>query len=85
MCTDTKQEADKLNGETMTKKRSKTGRGGRPPKPPDEKYRTPARQLGGVADDDWQLLQDAAAKSGKTFTAWAVEILLRNARRQLNG
>jgi len=59
--------------------------GGRPPKPPGEKYRTPARQLGRVADEDWELLQRAAKESGKpSFTAWAVEILLRAARRQLN-
>jgi len=57
---------------------------GRPPKPPGEKYRTPARQLGRVADEDWELLQRAAKESGKpSFTAWALEILLRNAKRQL--
>ena len=56
---------------------------GRPPKPPDEKYLTPARQIGRVADEDWEILQRAARASGKPFTTWAIEILLRNARRQL--
>jgi uncharacterized protein (DUF1778 family) len=59
--------------------------GGRPPKPPGEKYKTPARQLGRVSDEDWALLQQAAAASGEeSFTAWAVAILIRNAKRQLN-
>lgn len=54
---------------------------GRPPKKPEDRYKTPARQLGRVSDSDWQELQQAAERSGKTFTAWAVEILLRAARR----
>lgn len=66
-----------------SKKTPKKKRVGRPPKPEGEKYLTPARQLGRVSDEDWQLLQDAAQKAGKPFTRWAVEILLRNARRQL--
>ncbi|MEO2017296.1 MAG: hypothetical protein ABGZ53_23310 [Fuerstiella sp.] len=57
---------------------------GRPPKPPGEKYTTPQRQLGRVTDDDWDLLLTAAREAGKPFTQWAVQILLRNARRQLN-
>lgn len=55
----------------------------RPPKPPGEHYRTTARQLGRVPDDEWELIQRAVAKSGKTLTDWATEILLRNAKRQL--
>ena len=65
------------------KKQPKRGRG-RPPKPAEERYMTPSRQLGRVSDEDWQVLQDAASKSGKSFTQWAVEILLRNAKRQLD-
>lgn len=41
----------------------------------------PARQLGRVSDEDWQRLQAAAKSSGKSFTAWALEILLRRAKR----
>jgi hypothetical protein len=69
--------------EAMVKKKNASNRGGRPPKPPGKKYLTPARQLGRVCDEDWELLQTAAAKTGKSFTGWAVEILLRNAKRQL--
>ncbi|MEO2017348.1 MAG: hypothetical protein ABGZ53_23585 [Fuerstiella sp.] len=64
--------------------KKKTRRIGRPPKPPGEKYTTPQRQLGRVTDDDWNLLLTAAKEAGKPFTQWAVQILLRNARRQLN-
>ena len=55
----------------------------RPPKPAHERYRTPARQLGRIPEDEWDTIQSAAAKAGKTLTEWAKEILLRNARRQL--
>ena len=57
-------------------------RRGRPRKSDSEKFLTPARQLGRVTDEDWGLLQKAAEESGKTFTQWALEILVRNARRQ---
>ena len=60
----------------MSRKKS-----GRPAKPPGEKYETPARQLGRVSDEDWQTLQGAALKSGKSFTAWVVAVLLRAAKR----
>lgn len=40
----------------------------------------PARQLGRVSDEDWTLLKEAAEASGKTFTEWAVGILLKKAR-----
>ena len=42
----------------------------------------PARQLGRVSDDDWQTIKAAAEAKGKTFTEWAVEILLKAAKRQ---
>lgn len=54
---------------------------GRPAKPPGEKYQTPGRRLGRVPDDEWATLQSAAKASGKNFTAWAVGILLRAAKR----
>lgn len=40
----------------------------------------PARQLGRVSDEDWTLLKEAAEASGKTFTEWAVGILLKKAK-----
>lgn len=61
----------------MTKKKPGAIRG-RPP----EGGKTPPRQLGRVSEDDWQQLQDAAKASRKTFTEWAVAILLRAAKRQ---
>lgn len=54
---------------------------GRPPKPPGEKYETQSRQLGRVSDDEWERLKAAAESSGKSFTEWAVAILLRAAKR----
>lgn len=54
---------------------------GRPAKPLGEKYQTPGRRLGRVADDEWETLQRAAEASGKSFTEWAVAILLRAAKR----
>lgn len=42
----------------------------------------PARQLGRVSDSDWQTLKEAAEARGKTFTEWALEILLKAAKRQ---
>ena len=56
---------------------------GRPPKPESEKYKTPQRQLGRVSDEDWETLKAAAEKRGETFSAWAVSVLLRAARREL--
>lgn len=55
---------------------------GRPAKPPGEKYQTPGRRLGRVADDEWAEMQAAAEATGKSFTEWAVVILLRAARRK---
>jgi hypothetical protein len=42
-----------------------------------------ARQLGRVSDEDWETLQAAVRKSGKTFTDWSLSILLTAAKRQL--
>jgi hypothetical protein len=41
----------------------------------------PARQLGRVSDEDWETLKDAAERSEKTFTQWAVATLLKAARK----
>lgn len=60
---------------------SKERKAGRPSKPPGEKFTTAARQLGRVADEDWEILKAAAESSGKSFTEWAVAILLRAAKR----
>lgn len=61
----------------MAKKKPKVGRpaterGAYNPNPP--------RQLGRVSDEDWTLLKEAAEASGKTFTEWAVGILLKKAK-----
>lgn len=52
-------------------------RGGRPP----QGGPTTTRQLGRVPTEQWTELQEAATRSGQSFTRWAVEILLRAARR----
>jgi hypothetical protein len=56
---------------------------GRPQKPKNEKYRTPQRQLGRVSDEEWETLKAAAAKRGETFSAWALAVLKRAAKREL--
>lgn len=56
---------------------------GRKPKPEGEKYKTPQRQLGRVSDEDWETLKAAAEKRGDTFSAWALAVLLRAAKREL--
>jgi uncharacterized protein (DUF1778 family) len=43
----------------------------------------PARQLGRVSEEDWETLKAAAEKRGESFTAWAVRVLLSEARREL--
>lgn len=43
----------------------------------------PARQLGRVSDADWETLKAAAAKRGESFTAWALGVLLKAAKREL--
>lgn len=54
----------------------------RPKKHPRDKYETPGRHLGRVDDDTWHLLVEAAKSQGKTFTQWAVDTLVRAAKRQ---
>lgn len=56
----------------------------RPPKPKADRNVTPARQAGRVADDEWQLIIDAAAVLGVTKTAFLIEPALRRARRVLS-
>lgn len=53
----------------------------RPAKSDSEKFRTPARQIGRIADAEWNEIQEAAKASGKSLTRWATEILLKAARR----
>lgn len=62
----------------MTTKR----KAGRPPKPPGEKYQTPGRRLGRVANEEWAVMQAAAELCGTSFTEWARGILLRAAKRK---
>lgn len=59
----------------MTKSTPKRGR------PPIDRDWHPQRQLGRVSDDEWNKLKQAAEQSGKTFTKWALDILLRAARK----
>jgi len=54
---------------------------GRPPKRPEDKYLTKARQLGRIPDEEWDEMQSAASEAGESFTAWARGVLLRAARR----
>jgi uncharacterized protein (DUF1778 family) len=54
----------------------------RPAKPKGTHTRTTVRQLGRVDDETWNLIQQAVVASGETFTAWAVEALVRKAKRQ---
>jgi len=44
---------------------------------------TPAMQLGRVHPEIKSRLHEAAAKRGKTFTSWALGILLREAAKAL--
>lgn len=53
---------------------------GRPPTSKGAYNPHPARQLGRVSDEDWKMLKQAAKTSGKTFTQWAVEVLLNAAK-----
>lgn len=45
--------------------------------------KTPARQIGRVSDEDWQLIGDAAEQLGQSKTEFMVDTLLRRARRVL--
>ena len=55
---------------------------GRPAKPPGEKYERPGRRLGRGGDEEWAEMQAGGGGAGKSFTEWAMAILLRAARRQ---
>jgi uncharacterized protein (DUF1778 family) len=55
----------------------------RPKKAEGEKYETPKRPGWRVDDETWSLLQEAAAKEGKTLVGWALPILVRAAKRAL--
>lgn len=59
-----------------------TPRIGRPPKREKDKFRTPVMQLGRVPLETQERLRAAAKRAGKTFTAWALEILERAEKRQ---
>lgn len=56
---------------------------GRPPTERGAYNPHPVRQIGRVSDEDWQLIKAAAEKRGETFTAWAVAVLKRAAKREL--
>lgn len=51
------------------------------PKLAQRKVLDRARQIGRVSDEDWAVLKSAAEKTGKPFTRWALEILLKAARK----
>jgi len=55
---------------------------GRPPTERGAYNPNKARQLGRVSDSEWAELQQAAEESGKSFTQWALAILLKAARRK---
>lgn len=57
---------------------------GRPPTERGAYNPNPARQLGRVSDEDWATLQEAARASGKSFTQWALAILLKEAKRNVS-
>ena len=59
----------------MTEKRKV----GRPPKPESEKA-GPRRMFGCVKESPWNELKSAAVREGQSFTAWALEVLLREAQ-----
>jgi uncharacterized protein (DUF1778 family) len=61
-------------------------------KPPRKKAATkktdsakynPNRQIGRVSDETWDLLKRAAEHEGLSFTRWALQILIREAKRIL--
>lgn len=63
----------------------KKGKRGRPATERGAYNPNPARQLGRVADDDWQAMKAAAEACGMSFTEWATRVLRRAAWRALNG
>jgi hypothetical protein len=54
----------------------------RPKKETSEKYETPARQFGRVADSDWSEIKEACETAGQSLVAWALPVLLAKARRE---
>lgn len=50
--------------------------------PKKDYHRVPSRILARVNDEDWKTLKDAAQRAGKPFARWAMEILLKAAKRQ---
>jgi hypothetical protein len=64
----------------MSKKGHTNNPNGRPPLPV-RKVLDKSRMLGRVPDAEWLELKSAAAKSGKSFTEWALTILLKSARK----
>lgn len=42
---------------------------------------TPPRSIR-VSDEDWATLQDAARRAGKSFSEWALDILLKKAKKR---
>jgi hypothetical protein len=79
---ETQKNQDQINTQTTKEKTMKTGR---PPKHPDDRYRTPARQIGRVSDDDWNTILRAVEATGQTKTEWATHVLLKAAERVLRG
>lgn len=65
----------------MPKKGQTNNPNGRPPKRPEDRIRSPQRQLGRVDDATWLELTTAAKASGLSFRAWAVDILLKAIRK----
>ena len=64
----------------MSKKGHTNNPNGRPPLAV-RKVLDKSRMLGRVSDAEWAELKSAAEKSGKSFTAWALTILLKSARK----
>lgn len=56
-------------------------RRGRPTKPAGEKYETPVRKLR-IADEEMEMMLNAAEQDGVTFSEWARKVLLRAAKRR---
>lgn len=65
--------------ETTTPPEAPKARRGRPPNPQGRKTHPPARQLGRVDSETWERLKAAARKAGKSFSDWALSLLLPHA------
>ena len=62
-----------------------TKKGGRPVEPRGAYNPDPPRQLGRVSDEEWEMLREAASIENKTFTRWALDILLPKAKKIVFG